>query len=53
MSYLFAAFLVIWVGIFLYILYWQRQVAELRAEVRALRKLAQQQHPQEAGAEGP
>jgi CcmD family protein len=39
-SYLFAAFLVIWIGLFAYMLYWQRQVRDLRAEVQALRKLA-------------
>jgi CcmD family protein len=45
MSYLFAAFLVIWVGLFAYMLYWQRQVRDLRAEVQALKQLAdQQQH---------
>ncbi|MDE3074782.1 MAG: CcmD family protein [Chloroflexota bacterium] len=37
MSFVFAAFLVVWAGIFLYILYWQRQVSDLQAEVRALR----------------
>ena len=42
MNFLFAAFLVIWVGLFAYVLYWQRQVRELRAEVEALRKLATQ-----------
>jgi len=40
MTYLFAAFLVIWVGLFAYMLYWQRQVRDLRAEVQALHKLA-------------
>ena len=46
MSYLFAAFLVIWAGLFAYILYWQRQVRDLRAEVAALREVAQQEHAQ-------
>jgi len=36
-SYLFAAFIVIWIGLFAYILYCQRQVGDLRAEVEALR----------------
>jgi CcmD family protein len=45
MSYLFAAFLVIWVGLFAYILYWQRQVRDLRAEVAALREVASQGRP--------
>lgn len=40
MTYLFAAFLVTWVGLFLYVVYWQRQVNDLRAEVRALNQLA-------------
>jgi CcmD family protein len=40
MTYLFAAFLVIWLGLFAYMLYWQRQVRDLRAEVQALRELA-------------
>lgn len=40
MNYLFAAFLVIWIGLFTYMLYWQRQVRDLRAEVQALRELA-------------
>lgn len=40
MTYLFAAFLVIWIGLFAYMLYWQLQVRDLRAEVQALRKLA-------------
>ncbi|HEY8693425.1 MAG TPA: CcmD family protein [Chloroflexota bacterium] len=46
MSYLFAAFLVIWAGLFAYILYWQRQVRDLRAEVDALRQVANQERPQ-------
>ncbi|MGH2363747.1 MAG: CcmD family protein [Chloroflexota bacterium] len=37
MSYMFAAFVVVWAGIFLYILYWQRQVRDLRTELAALR----------------
>ncbi|HUZ76429.1 MAG TPA: CcmD family protein [Chloroflexota bacterium] len=37
MSYMFAAFVVVWAGIFLYILYWQRQVRDLRGELAALR----------------
>lgn len=46
MSYLFAAFLVIWIGLFAYMLYWQRQVRDLRAEVQALREVAnREQHP--------
>lgn len=44
MSYLFAAFMVIWIGLFAYLLYWQRQVRDLRAEVQALRTLADQSH---------
>ncbi|MBV9121497.1 MAG: CcmD family protein [Chloroflexi bacterium] len=40
MPYLFAAFMVIWVGLFAYMLYWQRQVRDLRAEVATLRELA-------------
>jgi CcmD family protein len=39
-SFLFAAFLVIWIGLFAYMLYWQRQVRDLRAEVEALRQVA-------------
>ena len=39
MTYLFAAFLVIWIGLFAYMLYTQRQVRDLRAEVKALRQL--------------
>ncbi|HLG71846.1 MAG TPA: CcmD family protein [Chloroflexota bacterium] len=41
MTYLFAAFLVIWIGLFAYMLYWQRQVRDLRAEVDALRRLTE------------
>ena len=41
MTYLFVAFLVIWLGLFAYMLYWQRQVRDLRAEVDALRQLAE------------
>ncbi len=40
MTYLFAAFIVIWAGLFAYMLYWQRQVRDLRAEVEALRQLS-------------
>lgn len=40
MTYLFAAFLVIWVGLFAYIVNWQRQVRDLRAEVASLRAIA-------------
>jgi CcmD family protein len=40
MTYLFAAFLVIWIGLFAYMLYWQRQVRDLRAEVQALSEVA-------------
>ena len=40
MTYLFAAFLVIWIGLFAYALYSQRQVRDLREEVRALREAA-------------
>lgn len=43
MTYLFAAFLVIWLGLFAYMLYWQRQIRDLRAEVSALRQLSQKQ----------
>ena len=43
MTYLFAAFIVIWVALFAYMLVWQRQVRDLRAEVQALRVLAQKQ----------
>ena len=46
MSYLFAAFLVIWVGLFAYIIYWQRQVRDLRGEVSALRDIAAREHSQ-------
>jgi len=46
MSYLFAAFLVIWIGLFAYVLYWQRQVRDLRAEVDALRRVATQEQRQ-------
>lgn len=42
MSYLFAAFMVIWIGLFAYMLYWQRQVRDLHAEVEALRAVAAQ-----------
>ena len=45
MTYLFAAFLVIWAGLFAYIVYWQRQVRDLRAEVSALRQVAGQEQP--------
>ena len=45
MTYLFAAFLVIWLGLFAYVLYWQRQVRDLRAEVAALREVADQASP--------
>ena len=45
MTYLFAAFLVIWLGLFAYMLYWQRQVRDLRAEVAALREVAGQDSP--------
>lgn len=38
MTYLFAAFLVIWIGLFAYILYCHRQVRDLHAEVEALRR---------------
>jgi len=41
MTYLFAAFMVIWVALFAYMLVWQRQVRDLRAEVRALTALAE------------
>ncbi|HEX6512968.1 MAG TPA: CcmD family protein [Chloroflexota bacterium] len=44
MSFLFAAFLIIWLGLFAYILYWQRQVRDLRAEVQALREVAERAH---------
>jgi CcmD family protein len=37
-TYLFAAFLVIWIGLFAYILYCHRQVRDLHAEVEALRR---------------
>lgn len=40
MTYLFAAFMVIWIGLFAYMLYWQHQVRDLRAEVQALRAVA-------------
>ena len=40
MSYLFAGFMVIWVGLFAYMLFWGRQLRDLRAEVDALRALA-------------
>ena len=43
MTYLFAAFIIIWVALFAYMLVWQRQVRDLRAEVQALRALAQKQ----------
>ena len=45
MSYLFAAFLVIWIGLFAYMLYWQQQVRDLRAEVDALRQVAAKDPP--------
>jgi len=40
LSYLFAGFVVIWAGLFAYMLFWGRQVRDLRAEVEALRALA-------------
>ena len=40
MNYLFAAFMVIWAGLAGYMVYWQRQVSDLRAEIQALRELA-------------
>jgi CcmD family protein len=40
MTYLFAAFIVIWAGLFSCILYWQHQVRDLKAEVEALRAVA-------------
>jgi CcmD family protein len=46
MSYLFATFLVIWAGLFAYILYWQRQVRDLRSEVQALREVARREQGQ-------
>ena len=46
MTYLFAAFLVIWVGLFAYVLAWQRQVRDLRAEVASLRELAAREERQ-------
>jgi CcmD family protein len=45
MSFLFAAFLIIWIGLFAYVVYWQRKVRDLRAEVEALRKLAEKNSP--------
>ncbi len=47
MTYLFAAFMVCWIGIFLYILYWQRQVHDLRAELDSLKAA---QHEVTSGA---
>ena len=44
MSYLFAAFMVILLGLFAYMLFWGRQVRDLRAEVEALRRLVDK-HP--------
>ena len=43
MSAVASAFMVIWVALFAYMLVWQRQVRDLRAEVQALRALAQRQ----------
>jgi len=43
MAYVLAAFLVIWLGLFAYIVYWQRQVQDLRAEVAALRRAGKPQ----------
>jgi CcmD family protein len=40
LTYLFAGFMVIWVGLFAYMLFWGRQVRDLRAEVEALRAIA-------------
>jgi CcmD family protein len=45
-TYLFAAFLVIWIGLFAYILYWQRQVRDLREEVAALREATRREASQ-------
>ena len=39
MSYLFAAYTAIWIGLFVYLLRLGRQHRELEEEVRALRKL--------------
>jgi len=45
LAYLFAAFIVIWLGLFGYVLYWQRQLRDIQAEVRALRSIAERDQP--------